>query len=122
AYTDLDVTPQDGAEEVFKALKKRNMLVVLNTGFRLATSLHLLNKLNWQEGKQFDGLVTSNDVQYGRPMPDMIHVAMRRFGISNPKETVKVGDSIIDIEEGKNAGCRLSIGITTGAHTREQLE
>jgi phosphoglycolate phosphatase-like HAD superfamily hydrolase len=34
---------------------------------------------------------------------------------------VKVGDSIIDIEEGKNAGCALSIGITTGAHSYEQL-
>ena len=34
----------------------------------------------------------------------------------------KVGDSIIDIEEGKNAGCALSIGITTGAHSFEQLQ
>jgi phosphoglycolate phosphatase-like HAD superfamily hydrolase len=34
---------------------------------------------------------------------------------------IKVGDSIIDIEEGKNAGCKLSIGITTGAHTYVQL-
>lgn len=29
---------------------------------------------------------------------------------------------IIDIEEGKNAGCRLSIVITTGACTLQQLQ
>ena len=29
---------------------------------------------------------------------------------------------IIDIEEGKNAGCKYSIGITTGAQNREELE
>ncbi|RYY37415.1 MAG: HAD family hydrolase, partial [Sphingobacteriaceae bacterium] len=37
-------------------------------------------------------------------------------------EVIKVGDSIIDIEEGQNAGCALSIGITTGAHTPAQLQ
>jgi hypothetical protein len=30
-------------------------------------------------------------------------------------------DTVFDIEEGKNAGCGLSIGITTGTHTRERL-
>jgi phosphoglycolate phosphatase-like HAD superfamily hydrolase len=34
---------------------------------------------------------------------------------------VKIGDSCIDIEEGKNAGCLLNIGITTGAQTETQL-
>ena len=34
---------------------------------------------------------------------------------------VKIGDSCIDIEEGKNAGCLLNIGITTGAQTEIQL-
>jgi phosphoglycolate phosphatase-like HAD superfamily hydrolase len=52
----------------------------------------------------------------------MIQLAMEVFDLSNATEVVKVGDSIIDIEEGKNAGCKLSVGITTGAHTREQLK
>ncbi|AXY72597.1 hypothetical protein D3H65_00785 [Paraflavitalea soli] len=47
---------------------------------------------------------------------------MQQHGITDAQEVVKVGDSIIDIEEGRNAGCRFSIGITTGAHTRSQLQ
>jgi phosphoglycolate phosphatase-like HAD superfamily hydrolase len=49
-------------------------------------------------------------------------MAMTRFGIEKAADVAKVGDSIIDIEEGKNAGCSLTIGITTGAHTFEQLQ
>jgi phosphoglycolate phosphatase-like HAD superfamily hydrolase len=52
----------------------------------------------------------------------MILLAMDRFHISNPQEVLKVGDSTIDIEEGRNAGCKFNIGITTGAHTKEQLK
>ena len=52
----------------------------------------------------------------------MILLAMRHHGLTDGKSVVKVGDSSIDIEEGKNAGCGLSIGITTGAHTQKQLE
>ena len=52
----------------------------------------------------------------------MIMEAMRLYGITEPAEVCKVGDSIIDIEEGKNAGCGITVGITTGAHTREKLE
>ena len=52
----------------------------------------------------------------------MILLAMKQFNLSNAKEIIKVGDSIIDIEEGRNAGCIYNIGITTGAHTLEQLQ
>ena len=38
-----------------------------------------------------------------------------------PSSVIKIGDSAIDILEGKNAGCSLNIGITTGAQTKEQL-
>jgi len=47
---------------------------------------------------------------------------MKQFFITHANEVAKVGDSIIDVEEGKNAGCALSIGITTGAHTMAQLQ
>jgi phosphoglycolate phosphatase-like HAD superfamily hydrolase len=41
--------------------------------------------------------------------------------VDNAGDVVKVGDSTIDIEEGQNAGCGISVGITTGAHTYDQL-
>ena len=122
AYDALEISPQENAEELFKELKQRKIFVVLNTGYNTKTAQSLLTKLRWQKGSEFDLLVTANDVAETRPKPAMILLAMKKSGISNAAEVVKVGDSIIDIEEGKNAGCRFNIGITSGAHTRKQLE
>lgn len=122
AYDTLEVLPQDNAIELFHALKQKKILVVLNTGYNNETAESLIKKLGWKKGIDYDSLVTANDVDKNRPNPDMIWLAMKRFNISNAAEVVKVGDSIIDIEEGQNAGCSLSIGITTGAHTLAQLQ
>ena len=122
AYDTQDILPQDNAEDLFRALKERNILVVLNTGYNEKTARQLIAKLGWKQGVEFDGLVTATDVPRNRPYPDMIRLAMKDFGIVDPLEVAKVGDSVIDIEEGVNAGCSLNIGITTGAHTRQQLQ
>jgi phosphonatase-like hydrolase len=121
AYDSFELKPQPGAEELFADLKAKNIVVVLNTGYNDATANSILQKLGWQAGVQIDGLITATDVANNRPEPDMILLAMQKFGISNANNVAKVGDSAIDIEEGKNAGCSLSVGITTGAHTYEQL-
>ncbi len=122
AYDTQDILPQDNAEDLFRALKERNIVVVLNTGYNEKTAKQLIAKLGWKKGVEFDGLVTATDVPHNRPYPDMIRLAMKEFGISDAREVAKVGDSVIDIEEGVNAGCSLNIGITTGAHTRQQLQ
>ena len=72
-------------------------------------------------GREYDALITADDVKNGRPAPDMIQKAMELFGITDASEVVKIGDSIIDIEEGTAANRGITIGITTGAHTKEQL-
>jgi phosphonatase-like hydrolase len=121
AYLNFDVTPMPGAEQVFAALKQSGIKVVLNTGYNRATAENLLGKLGWAEGQQIDLLVTASDVLHNRPMPDMIIYAKNKLSISDTNHMVKIGDSCIDIEEGKNAGCLLNIGITTGAQTEIQL-
>ncbi|MEI7733832.1 MAG: HAD-IA family hydrolase [Ferruginibacter sp.] len=122
AYDTMDILPQDNAAATFRELKNRNILVVLNTGYNSATAESLITKLGWTKGVEFDGLVTASDVQHNRPEPDMILLAMEQFDITDAAEVIKIGDSTIDIEEGRNAGCAFNVGITTGAHTREQLE
>jgi phosphonatase-like hydrolase len=122
AYQHLEVVPQPGAVEIFYYLKAQNIKVVLNTGYNQQTADKLLAKLNWKVGVEIDGLITASQVRANRPQPDMILLAMEQMGITNCDVVAKVGDSIIDIEEGKNAGCALSIGITTGAHSFEQLQ
>lgn len=122
AYAKEEILPQPNSAELFSALKKKNILVVLNTGYDRATASAILEKLEWKEGQEFDLLVTASDVPRNRPDPDMIELAMEHFNINDGSHVVKVGDSTIDIEEGKNAGCGLTIGITTGAHTTAQLQ
>ena len=121
AYDSMQIYPQNNAPELFAALKKNGILVVLNTGYNEHTANSLIRKLGWKKGVHFDGLITASDVKKNRPEPDMILLAMDQFQIVDPKEVIKIGDSTIDIEEGRNAGCRLNIGITTGAHTKDQL-
>lgn len=122
AYNREEILPQNNAAELFAELKKRGIISILNTGYDRVTAQSIVDKLGWKEGEDFDGLVTATDVGRNRPEPDMILFAMKRFNLTDASQVVKVGDSAIDIEEGRNAGCGLSIGITTGAHTAEQLQ
>ena len=121
AYDTMEILQQDNTAEVFAELKKNGILVVLNTGYNSQTANSLINKLGWVKGEHFNGLVTASDVKNNRPQPDMILLAMHQFDITDAQQVIKVGDSTIDIEEGRNAGCKFNIGITTGAHTKEQL-
>lgn len=121
AYANFKVLPMKGAELVFAALKALGIKVVLNTGYNRATAEGLLKQLEWVVGDQIDLLVTASDVLHNRPMPDMILYAKEQLQIADTKHMIKIGDSCIDIEEGKNAACLYSIGITTGAQTETQL-
>lgn len=121
AYDSVRVQPEPGAEELFNILRRRNKRIVLNTGYNLEIAKSLIKKVGWTETVDFDRMITSGDVKNNRPDPEMIDLAMDIFRIQDPGEVLKIGDSIIDIEEGQNAGCLLSIGITTGAHTYHQL-
>lgn len=122
AYKTEEILPQPGSIELFEKLRKEGIISVLNTGYDRLTAEAILSRLGWKAGTEFDTLVTASEVSQNRPEPDMILLAMRHHGLTDGKSVVKVGDSSIDIEEGKNAGCGLSIGITTGAHTQKQLE
>ncbi|KGE13533.1 phosphonatase-like hydrolase [Sphingobacterium deserti] len=121
-YDNALITPQKNAPEFFTALRNKGVRVVLNTGYNRRTAEKLINKLGWKVGVDIDALVTADDVPRNRPHPDMILHAMQLYNIPSGEQVAKVGDSKIDIAEGQNAGCRLSIGITTGAHTKEQLQ
>lgn len=122
AYENLEVTSYDGVEDLFGVLKAHGVKVVLNTGYDRKTAQSLLDKLGWVVGLQIDGLITADDVEQGRPSSEMIDKAMEMFRITDSGQVLKAGDSVIDIEEGKNANCGITVGVLTGAQTREQLE
>jgi phosphonatase-like hydrolase len=120
-YDNLEFKAQPYALELFQNLKDKNIKVILNTGYNQETANKILEKLNWTIGNEIDALITASQVTNARPAPDMIFLARDMFSIKNANEIAKVGDSIIDIQEGKNAGCALNIGVLTGAHNKDQL-
>ena len=120
-YESLEIKALPNVEKVFKELRRRNIRVVLNTGYNRKTAESLIDKLGWIKSIDYDLLVTASDVKNSRPYPDMIISAMADLNITDSLGIIKVGDSAIDILEGKNANCGLTIGITTGAQTRKQL-
>ncbi|KQS88824.1 HAD hydrolase-like protein [Chryseobacterium sp. Leaf394] len=122
AYENLNVKPIAGTEEFLLKVKSTGRKVVLNTGYTQKIAQQLLTKLNWKSGVHYDALITADDVSESRPSPEMIVLAMKKFGITDPKEVLKAGDSAIDIQEGKNAGCGVTIAVLSGAQTRAQLE
>ncbi|MFN5133982.1 MAG: HAD hydrolase-like protein [Chitinophagaceae bacterium] len=119
---DEDLQPLPFAEDVFKTLHNQKIKVALNTGFTKAITDVLLEKLNWQNGNVVDEVIASDEVKEGRPHPYMIQELMKRHGIEDASSVVKVGDTEVDILEGRNTGCGLVVAITTGAYTREALE
>ena len=59
--------------------------------------------------------MTPDDVQnIGRPAPDMINKNLERLAIQNRQTVIKVGDTVSDILEGKNANV-LSVGVIEGS-------
>merc|ERR550539_2121974 len=68
-----------------------------------------------------DGQVSSYEVKDGRPAPFMIFKLMEDLGVEDVRRVAKVGDTVRDIQEGKNAGCGLVVGVLTGADSKEKL-
>ncbi|MGL6126174.1 HAD-IA family hydrolase [Chryseobacterium artocarpi] len=122
AYQNLEVKPINGTEDFLLKMKAQDKKVVLNTGYTSEIAQQLLDKLQWKENIHFDALITADDVSESRPSPEMILLAMKKFNINNPELVLKAGDSVIDIEEGKNAGCGLTIAVLSGAQNRTELE
>lgn len=115
------ISPLANTEEIFASLKEKKIKIGLDTGFPKEITNVIIDRLGWISDNKIDTVISSNEVKAGRPFPYMIEEMMRRFGITNPKKVIKVGDTEADVFEGKNAGCLYSIAITTGAFTREEL-
>jgi phosphonatase-like hydrolase len=119
---DKELQPFPYAEDLFRELHQRGVKVALNTGFTRPITNTILHRLNWIDSPLIDAVICSDEVPEGRPGPYMIQAIMEQLGITNSREVVKIGDTEVDVQEGRNAQCGLVVSITTGAATREQLQ
>ena len=117
-----EILPMESAESIFKWLQENDIKVALNTGFSKQITDTILERVGWNDNSLIDFIISSDEVENGRPSADMIQAIMKATGISDVTTVVKVGDTEVDIAEGRTAGCGLVISVTTGSFTREELE
>jgi phosphonoacetaldehyde hydrolase len=91
-------------------LKKRGIKVGTTTGYG-ASIMENVTSVAKEYGFEPDCIINSSDVNEGRPKPWMVFLNAIKLDIYPPSSIVKVGDTIADIEEGRNAGM-WTIGVT----------
>jgi phosphonatase-like hydrolase len=119
--THPNVREKDGVSQTFAWLRQQGVKIAIDTGFDRPTADTILKRLCWVERGLIDLSITSDEVENGRPHPDMIFQAMEKLGITDVKAVAKVGDTASDMQQGTAARCRWVIGVTTGAYTEEDL-
>lgn len=92
-----------GVVEVTQELRRREIPFANTTGFD-AGMMDNLKKSAIAAGYCPDLWVTPDLVGQGRPYPWMAFYAARHLGVYPMSSFVKVGDTIVDVEEGHNAG------------------
>jgi len=93
-------------------LNNYKKVVITNTPKNIA--LYLLKKFDIL--KYFNFIVTSDDVKYGKPHPEIIIKACDLLNI-NTSEVIIIGDTISDIEAGKKSNSMV-IGLNIDADFR----
>jgi phosphoglycolate phosphatase len=113
AHTDL----LPDVREVVESLQGR--------GIQLAVATNKLGRFSraifehFGMDKMFAVILGDGDVSQNKPDPEMLYLAMDKMGVGK-EETIFVGDSVIDIQTGKNAGIRV-FAVPTGNTDREDL-
>jgi len=119
-FREKGVEAIEGAEAVFAWLRSRGVGVALNTGFERDVTA-LLRALKWDQ-RVVDAVVCGDDVRQGRPAPYLIFHAIEAVGAADVRAVANVGDTLLDLMAGANAGVRWNVGVLSGAHGRRVLE
>ena len=107
------------AINTLQRIRQRGVKVALNTGYPRDIQEQIINELNLDEC--IDSRVSSDCVLNSRPHPAMIHRIMDELNIPNIEHVGKVGDTVIDMQEGRNAGCGLVLGVLSGGTPSKDL-
>ena len=84
-------------------LRDRDMKIGTTTGYLRSMMVILAPKAK-ENGYEPDCIVCPDEVPAGRPYPWMCYQNAIQLGVFPMQAIVKVGDTLVDIEEGLNAG------------------
>ncbi len=106
--------PINGVVETVAKLREMDIKIGSTTGYTSEMMKNVIPSAK-KSGYNPDCVVTPDITGMGRPSPFMLYECMRKTKVYPTKAVVKVGDTITDILEGKNAGA-WSIGILTASN------
>jgi phosphonatase-like hydrolase len=106
-----------GAVDTWNALRTAGVRVGWISGFSREVGDACVAAL----GLEPDVAVGSDEVAEGRPAPDLVHMAMKRTGIDDPRAISVCGDTPRDLECGSAAGCGIVAGVGHGTYPLEEL-
>ena len=109
----------DGANDIFAFLKERNIKTGIGTGLEREILESIIKHLDWDHS-MFDYIGIAHETGRNRPYPDMIFDMMTKLSLSDTGQFLKVGDTVADIEEGKNAKVMTAV-ILSGTQSKEDL-
>lgn len=90
-------------------LRRRGIKVAATTGY-FREAAEVVYAAAREQGYVPDFAICADEVPAGRPAPWMIFRAMEAVGVYPPAAVVKVGDTPVDIADGRNAGV-WSVGV-----------
>ncbi|MFP4584706.1 MAG: phosphonoacetaldehyde hydrolase [Desulfococcaceae bacterium] len=102
--------PIPGLLETVTALRERGIRIGTSTGYT-APMMDALVPVAEKNGYQPDAVFCASDVPAGRPFPWMCYRNAMALGVYPMAAMIKVGDTISDIQEGRNAGM-WTVGVT----------
>lgn len=102
--------PIPGAIKLINSLKNQGVKVGTTTGY-VDEMMNNIIPLTSAAGLLPDAIISSSEVSSGRPAPWMIYLNCEIMDVYPLSQMVKIGDTIADIQEGKNAGM-WTIGLT----------
>lgn len=114
----------DGVSELFSHLNQKGIGVAVTTGFPRSILGEIIEKLNWTNLINIS--VASDEVNEGRPAPDMIFESIRRYNKKfstdiTPSEVIVVGDTDSDMQSGVRANVKHIVGVTSGSMDKSIL-
>jgi len=93
----------DGVPEIVARLQRRGIKIGSTTGYT-RVMLDLLLGQAADQGYRPDYSVTPDEVGAGRPFPWMIFANVTKLQVEPLEAIVKIGDTVVDVEEGLRAG------------------
>ena len=117
--------PKPGVVEAVNRLRRNGFRIGSTTGYN-DRMMEIVVPAAREKGYEPDVWFSPDSTnQKGRPYPYMIYRNMEVLGIQDVRRVIKVGDTVSDVKEGKNAGA-FSVGVLVGSSemglTQEEFE